>query len=48
MSYGKEIFLLELGGKDPSEIGFGEMTRILQCAKPLTFQGLVEKKILYQ
>ena len=48
MSYGKEIFLLELEGKDPSDLGFEEMTRILQNAKPLTFQGLVEKKILYQ
>jgi hypothetical protein len=48
MAYGKEIFLLELGGKDPSDLGFEEMTRILQNAKPLTFQGLVEKKILYQ
>jgi hypothetical protein len=48
MAYGKEIFLLELEGKDPSDLGFEEMTRILQNAKPLTFQGLVEKKILYQ
>ena len=48
MAYGKEIFLLELEGKDPSDLGFEEMTRVLQNAKPLTFQGLVEKKILYQ
>ena len=48
MSYGKEIFLLELQGKDPGEIGFEEMTHILQNAKPLTFSGLIEKKILYQ
>ena len=48
MAYGKEIFLLELQDKDPGEIGFTEMTHILQNAKPLTFQGLVEKKILYQ
>ena len=48
MAYGKEIFLLELQDKDPSEIGFTQMTHILQNAKPLTFQGLVEKKILYQ
>ena len=47
MAYGKEIFLLELEGKDPSDLGFEAMTRILQNAKPLTFQGLVEKKILY-
>ncbi len=48
MSYGKEIFLLELGGKDPSEIGFENMTNILQKSKPLNFQELVKKKILYQ
>jgi predicted RNA-binding Zn-ribbon protein involved in translation (DUF1610 family) len=48
MSYGKEIFLLELEGKDPSEIGFEGMTNILQKAKPLNFQELVKKKILYQ
>lgn len=48
MSYGKEIFLLELDDKDPSDIGFEQMTYILQNAKPLTFQNLMEKKILYQ
>ena len=48
MEYGKEIFLLELEGKDPSEIGFEGMTNILQKAKPLNFQELVKKKILYQ
>jgi len=48
MSYGKEIFLLELEGKDPSEIGFEGMTNILQKSKPLNFQELVKKKILYQ
>ena len=48
MAYGKEIFLLELGGKDPSEIGFIGMTRLLQQAKPLTLSSLIEKKILYQ
>jgi DNA primase len=48
MAYGKEIFLLELEGKDPSEIGFKEITQLLQHAKPLTFQELVKKKILYQ
>ena len=48
MAYGKEIFLLELGGKDPSEIGFKGMTNILQKAKSLNFQELVKKKILHQ
>ena len=48
MAYGKEIFLLELEGKDPSEIGFEVMTNILQKATPLNFQELVKKKILYQ
>ena len=39
MAYGKEIFLLELEGKDPSEIGFEGMTNILQKAKPLNFRN---------
>ena len=48
MNYGKEIFLVEMGGKDPSELGFEAMTKMLQNARPLTFQNLVHKKILYQ
>lgn len=48
MNYGKEIFLVEMDGKDPSELGFEAMTKMLQNARPLTFQNLVHKKILYQ
>jgi DNA primase len=48
MNYGKEIFLVEMEGKDPSELGFETMTKMLQNARPLTFQNLVHKKILYQ
>ena len=48
MAYGKEIFLLELNDKDPSELGFEQVTKLLQTAKPLTFSSLIEKKILYQ
>ena len=48
MNYGKEIFLVEMGGKDPSELGFEAKTKMLQNARPLTFQNLVHKKILYQ
>jgi DNA primase len=48
MNYGKEIFLIEMEGKDPSELGFQNITKLLQHARPFTFQNLVHKKILYQ
>ena len=44
LNHGKEVFLIELGGKDPSELGFEEFTKLLHKSKPLTFRTLIEKK----
>ena len=42
---GKDVYLIELNGKDPSEIGFEEMTKYLHTAKQLTFGELLLKKM---
>ena len=42
---GKDVYLIELNGKDPSDIGFEEMTKYLHHAKQLTFGELLLKKI---
>jgi DNA primase len=42
---GKDVYLIELEGKDPSEIGFEEMTKYLHTAKQLTFSELLLKKM---
>jgi hypothetical protein len=48
LSYGKEIYLIELQGKDPSNLGFANMTKLFQTAKPFTFSDLVAKKMEYK
>ena len=45
LNMGKEVYLLELEGKDPSDLGFENMTKILHKAKQLTFIDLLTKKI---
>lgn len=45
MSEGKEIYIVELSGKDPSQIGFEEFTKIIQKTRPLRFSTLLEKKL---
>jgi len=45
LNHGKEVYLIELEGKDPSDLGFEHMTKILHQAKPLTFSDLLLKKI---
>ena len=42
---GKDVYLIELNGKDPSDIGFKEMTKYLHHAKQLTFGELLLKKM---
>jgi DNA primase len=42
---GKDVYLIELNGKDPSDIGFEEMTKYLHHAKQLTFGELLLKKM---
>jgi DNA primase len=45
INLGKDVYLIELGGKDPSELGFEEMTKYLHTAKQLTFGELLLKKM---
>lgn len=42
---GKEVYLVELDGKDPSELGFQHITKLLHTAKPMTFGDLLLKKM---
>ena len=45
MSYGKEVYLVELDGKDANEIGFERFLNIIEETKPLTFQTILAKKL---
>jgi DNA primase len=42
---GKEVYLVELEGKDPSEMGFEHFTKLIQKTTPLTNYKLMEKKL---
>lgn len=45
LNLGKDVYLVELEDKDPSEIGFENMTKYLHTAKQLTFKDLLLKKM---
>jgi DNA primase len=45
LDLGKEVYLIQLQGKDPSEIGFEGMVQYLQNAKPLTASSLLMLKM---
>ena len=45
MSFGKEVYMVELGGKDASEIGFSKFLDNIENTMPLTFYSLLEKKL---
>lgn len=45
MSYGKEIYLVEMEGKDANEIGFEKFLNTLEQTIPLNLQSLIEKKL---
>jgi len=45
MDEGKEVYLVELEGKDPSEMGFTYFTNLIQNTFPLTQYNLMEKKL---
>ena len=45
LNYGKEVYMLDLKGKDPSKIGFENMIKLLHSAEPLTFSNLFRKKM---
>ena len=42
---GKEVYLVKLKGKDPSEIGFSNFTNLIQNTFPLTQYELLEAKL---
>jgi DNA primase len=45
MNEGKEVYLVDLADKDPSEMGFVKFTNLIQNTLPLTFSNLLEKKL---
>jgi len=45
MNEGKEVYLVEIDGKDPNYLGFEKFTKILHNVQPLTFSKLLEKKL---
>ena len=45
ISYGKEVYLVELGGKDANEIGFEKFLENIENTAPLTFSTLINKKL---
>lgn len=45
LNLGKDVYLIELEGKDPSDIGFEDMTKYLHTAKQMSFGDLLLKKM---
>ena len=45
LNEGKEVYLVELDDKDPNELGFHHFTHLIQTTQPLSYSGLLEKKI---
>ena len=45
INQGKEVYLVELEGKDPSEIGFNNFFQLIQNLSPLDEYKLMEKKL---
>jgi len=42
---GKEVYLVEMEDKDPSDMGFENFTKLIQTTQPLSFYDLFEKKL---
>ena len=45
LNQGKEVYLVELDGKDPSDLGFSYFTKLIQNTEPLDSYDLMEKKL---
>ena len=45
MAEGKEVYLVDLQDKDPSEMGFKNFTKLIQKTVPLTYYNLMEHKL---
>jgi len=45
LAEGKEVYLVDMQDKDPSEMGFLNFTKLIQNTPPLTYYNLMEKKL---
>ena len=45
LAEGKEVYLVDLQYKDPSELGFKGFTNLIQNTTPLTYYNLMERKL---
>ena len=45
MAEGKEVYLVDMQDKDPSEMGFNNFTKLIQTTVPLTYYSLMEQKL---
>ena len=45
MDLGKEVYLVELDGKDPADMGFENFTKLIQTTQPLNQYKLLEVKL---
>ncbi len=45
MSFGKEVYLVEMDGKDANEIGFKNFLNIIENTYPLTFEKIMSIKL---
>lgn len=45
LDLGKEVYLVELEGKDPSDIGFKSITQLLHQANPITYGELLYRNL---
>jgi DNA primase len=45
MAEGKEVYLVDMQDKDPSEMGFKNFTKLIQKTVPLTYSSLLEHKL---
>lgn len=45
MQEGRRVFVVKLDGKDPSELGFEHMCRLIRNAKPLGFAELIKLRV---
>jgi hypothetical protein len=45
MNEGKEVYLVDLNEKDPSEMGFESVTNLIQNTHPLSEYDLMDRKL---
>ena len=45
MAENKEVYLVDLQDKDPSEMGFVNFTKLVQTTFPLSYSSLLERKL---